>query len=292
MISKWYGKDLRLGVLGGGQLGRMIIQAANDLNIHIHCLDPDPNAPCSEIAHSFSCGSLTDFNTVLNFGSDKHLITVEIENVNVDALVEAVGRTARISPVDEFDAHELANTALQAMSQSFDTRWGGFGSAPKFPSTFALDLAMRSSQRSHDDQLLGMVNTSLDAMAAGGMYDHIGGGFSRYSVDEKWLVPHFEKMLYDNAQLVSLYSKAYQLTRNESFKTVVTETLDFIDKALEKSPENFRYGLLKAKIQAKNNNGKGALITVKIANQWAKSKKNDNYIEQTNLFWQSLLNKK
>ena len=88
MISKWYGKDLRLGVLGGGQLGRMLIQAANDLNIHIHCLDPDPNAPCSEIAHSFSCGSLTDYNTVLNFGSDKHLITVEIENVNVEALVE------------------------------------------------------------------------------------------------------------------------------------------------------------------------------------------------------------
>ena len=88
MISKWYCKDLRLGVLGGGQLGRMLIQAANDLNIHIHCLDPDQNAPCSEIAHSFSCGSLTDYNTVLNFGSDKHLITVEIENVNVEALIE------------------------------------------------------------------------------------------------------------------------------------------------------------------------------------------------------------
>jgi hypothetical protein len=72
----------------------------------------------------------------------------------------------------------------------------------------------------------------------------------------------------------------------------LNEALDFIDKALEKSPENFRYGLLKAKIQAKNNNGKGALITVKIANQWAKNKKNDNYIEQTNLFWQSLLTKK
>ena len=72
----------------------------------------------------------------------------------------------------------------------------------------------------------------------------------------------------------------------------LNEALDFIDKALEKSPENFRYGLLKAKIQAKNNDGEGALITVKIANQWAKSKKNDNYIEQTNLFWQSLLTKK
>lgn len=98
MISKWYGKDLSLGVLGGGQLGRMLIQAANDLNIHIHCLDPDPNAPCSEIAHSFSCGSLTDFNTVLNFGSDKHLITVEIENVNVDALIELEKKGVKVFP--------------------------------------------------------------------------------------------------------------------------------------------------------------------------------------------------
>ena len=98
MISKWYGKDLRLGVLGGGQLGRMLIQAANDLNIHIHCLDPDPNAPCSEIAHSFSCGSLTDFNTVLNFGSDKHLITVEIENVNVEALAELEKKGVKVFP--------------------------------------------------------------------------------------------------------------------------------------------------------------------------------------------------
>ena len=98
MISKWYGKDLRLGVLGGGQLGRMLIQAANDLNIHLHCLDPDPNAPCSEIAHSFSCGSLTDFNTVLNFGSDKHLITVEIENVNVEALIELEKKGVKVFP--------------------------------------------------------------------------------------------------------------------------------------------------------------------------------------------------
>ena len=98
MISKWYGKDLRVGVLGGGQLGRMLIQAANDLNIHIHCLDPDPNAPCSEIAHSFSCGSLTDFNTVLNFGSDKHLITVEIENVNVEALIELEKKGVKVFP--------------------------------------------------------------------------------------------------------------------------------------------------------------------------------------------------
>jgi 5-(carboxyamino)imidazole ribonucleotide synthase len=98
MISKWYGKDLRLGVLGGGQLGRMLIQAANDLNIHIHCLDPDPNAPCSEIAHSFTCGDLTDYSTVLDFGMDKQLLTVEIENVNIEALEELEKKGVKVFP--------------------------------------------------------------------------------------------------------------------------------------------------------------------------------------------------
>ena len=147
---------------------------------------------------------------------------------NVDALVEAVGRTARIAPVTQFNAHELADTALQAMSQSFDTRWGGFGSAPKFPSTFALDLAMRMYQRSHDDQLLGMVNTSLDAMAAGGMYDHIGGGFSRYSVDEKWLVPHFEKMLYDQALLLRTYTHAWLLQGHDRHRQTAEEVMAYV----------------------------------------------------------------
>jgi uncharacterized protein YyaL (SSP411 family) len=147
---------------------------------------------------------------------------------NVDALVEAVGRTSRIAPVAEFNAHELADTALQAMSQSFDTRWGGFGSAPKFPSTFALDLAMRSYQRSHDDQLLGMVNTSLDAMAAGGMYDHIGGGFSRYSVDEKWLVPHFEKMLYDQALLLRAYTHAWLIQGHDRHRQTAEEVMSYV----------------------------------------------------------------
>jgi uncharacterized protein len=147
---------------------------------------------------------------------------------NVDALVEAVGRTARIAPVAQFNAHELADTALQAMSQSFDTRWGGFGSAPKFPSTFALDLAMRMYQRSHDDQLLGMVNTSLDAMAAGGMYDHIGGGFSRYSVDEKWLVPHFEKMLYDQALLLRAYTHAWLIQGHDRHRQTAEEVMAYV----------------------------------------------------------------
>jgi 5-(carboxyamino)imidazole ribonucleotide synthase len=98
MSSKWYGEDMRIGLLGGGQLGRMLLQEAIDLNIHLHCLDPDKNAPCAKIAHSFTVGSLTDYDTVLNFGKDKHLISVEIENVNIEALKELEKSGAKVFP--------------------------------------------------------------------------------------------------------------------------------------------------------------------------------------------------
>jgi 5-(carboxyamino)imidazole ribonucleotide synthase len=98
MSSKWYGEDMRIGLLGGGQLGRMLLQEAIDLNIHLHCLDPDKNAPCAKIAHSFTVGSLTDYDTVLNFGKDKHLISVEIENVNIEALKELEKSGVKVFP--------------------------------------------------------------------------------------------------------------------------------------------------------------------------------------------------
>ena len=86
MTKTWYGRELQIGVLGGGQLGRMLIQAANSLDIQLHMLDPDPAAPCAQIAYSFQVGSLTDYDTVMAFGQNKDLLTVEIENVNTDAL--------------------------------------------------------------------------------------------------------------------------------------------------------------------------------------------------------------
>ncbi|MFY7944644.1 MAG: 5-(carboxyamino)imidazole ribonucleotide synthase, partial [Crocinitomicaceae bacterium] len=98
MNSKWYGEQMRIGVLGGGQLGRMMLQEAIDLNIHLHCMDSDPNAPCSKIAHSFTCGSITDFETVYQFGKDKHLITVEIENVSVEALEQLEKEGVKVYP--------------------------------------------------------------------------------------------------------------------------------------------------------------------------------------------------
>jgi 5-(carboxyamino)imidazole ribonucleotide synthase len=89
---------MRIGLLGGGQLGRMLLQEAIDLNIHLHCLDPDNNAPCAKIAHSFTVGSLTDYETVINFGKDKHLISVEIENVNVEALKDLEKSGVKVFP--------------------------------------------------------------------------------------------------------------------------------------------------------------------------------------------------
>lgn len=98
MTKTWYGRELQIGVLGGGQLGRMLIQAANSLDIQLHMLDPDPTAPCAAIAYSFEVGSLTDYNTVMAFGQNKDLLTVEIENVNTDALRELEKQGVKVFP--------------------------------------------------------------------------------------------------------------------------------------------------------------------------------------------------
>lgn len=98
MHRRWNSKDFKIGVLGGGQLGRMLIQEAIDLDIHLHMMDPDPNAPCSSIAHSFTCGSITDYESVIEFGKDKHLVTVEIENVNIEALETLEEKGVKVFP--------------------------------------------------------------------------------------------------------------------------------------------------------------------------------------------------
>jgi uncharacterized protein YyaL (SSP411 family) len=147
---------------------------------------------------------------------------------NVDALIEAIGRTAHITPSESIDVPNVVRTTLAALLANHDKEWGGFGTAPKFPSTFALDLAMRTYQHTADSDVAAMVTTSLDAMAAGGMYDHIGGGFARYSVDQQWLVPHFEKMLYDQALLLRAYLHAWQTFGTDSYKQVITESLTYL----------------------------------------------------------------
>ena len=131
----------------------------------------------------------------------------------------------------------LAAEAVESLWRSYDEEWGGFGRAPKFPNPGGLEFLLM-----HEARLRGegaapgsggrMVLSTLRAMAAGGMYDQLGGGFARYSVDRQWLVPHFEKMLYDNAQLVRVYLHAYQLNGDAAFERIVRETLDYLEREM------------------------------------------------------------
>ena len=123
-------------------------------------------------------------------------------------------------------------TAITQSKEQLDTINGGFKGAPKFPMPNTLDYLLRYQHHFNNPELFNYIEKSLTKMAFGGIYDQIGGGFSRYSVDDRWHVPHFEKMLYDNAQLVSIYSKAYLQKKNELYENIVKETLAFIDAEL------------------------------------------------------------
>jgi len=123
---------------------------------------------------------------------------------------------------------ELLQTAAAKLQREFDTVHGGFGSQPKFPHSMALQFMLRVWHRTGRGGLLDMVRLNLDKMAQGGIYDHLGGGFARYSVDERWLVPHFEKMLYDNALLTGAYLDGYLATGESKYACVVKETLDYV----------------------------------------------------------------
>jgi len=119
-------------------------------------------------------------------------------------------------------------TAVHQLLERFDPVEGGFGNAPKFPPSFALSLMLRRYRLESEPRLLRAVMLTLDKMARGGIYDHLGGGFHRYSVDNLWLVPHFEKMLYDNALLAVAYADAWQVTHEDRYRVVVTEILDYV----------------------------------------------------------------
>ena len=139
-------------------------------------------------------------------------------------------------------------------SNRFDEKNGGFKGAPKFMMPNNLAFLLRQAVSEKDDKLLAQVTLTLDKMAFGGLYDQIGGGFARYSTDEKWHVPHFEKMLYDNAQLASLYSDAFLITQNPLYSDVVEETLDFISLEMTNDEGGFYSSL-----DADSNNENGAL---------------------------------
>ena len=136
----------------------------------------------------------------------------------------------------------LLQEAYRLLRQNFDADWGGFGAAPKFPTPHNLLFLMRIFRLHHEETALHMAETTLLAMARGGILDQIGGGFSRYSTDETWLVPHFEKMLYDNALLIMAYLEAFQLTKKEFYADTARRTADYILRELTDPSGGFYCG--------------------------------------------------
>ena len=143
-------------------------------------------------------------------------------------LTEALGRSGQLEAGDEIVGPEVLEGAYRQFRAAHDDEWGGFGQAPKFPTPQNLDFVVRTLARNRSAVTLAMVETSLDAMASGGMYDHLGGGFARYSVDPFWVVPHFEKMLYDQAGLLKLNLHGHQVTGHDRYRQVATETVEYV----------------------------------------------------------------
>jgi len=154
-------------------------------------------------------------------------------------LVEHLRENAQAAPGLSLGEDEL-RTALDQLRSSYDERHGGFGGAPKFPPAVTLQLLLRLHRRFGEEHALAMVEGTLKSMAAGGMYDQVGGGFHRYSVDERWLVPHFEKMLYDNALLAKTYLEGFVATGNAEYRRVTDDILSYVLREMT-SPQGAFY---------------------------------------------------
>ncbi|MGH9755222.1 MAG: thioredoxin domain-containing protein [Blastocatellia bacterium] len=159
----------------------------------------------------------------------------EVEN-SAEGMLGELKRLDRIvAPKEKSEgelSYEIADYAANQLLRALDPVHGGFGNKPKFPPSMALEFLLRQYNRTKDAAALNAVELTLNKMARGGMYDQLGGGFHRYSVDEKWLVPHFEKMLYDNALLSRIYTEAFLATGNEFYKRIAVETLDYVTREM------------------------------------------------------------
>ncbi|MDO8147478.1 thioredoxin domain-containing protein [Isoptericola sp. b515] len=158
------------------------------------------------------------------------------------AVTEAIARTTSGMPAAPLDDAELA-AAVETLSAEADTTHGGFGGAPKFPPSMTLDHLLRHHARTGNPAALAMVERTAEAMARGGIYDQLGGGFARYAVDAAWVVPHFEKMLADNAQLLGVYARWWRATGSELAERVAHETASFILRDLSTASRGFASSL-------------------------------------------------
>jgi len=159
---------------------------------------------------------------------------------NAATLTQYIQRAQTVGPSDEGLSLDVLQQAYDRVSSQFDWSVGGFGAAPKFPQPLALELVLRLHRRLGEARARDFAELTLRTMAAGGIFDHLGGGFHRYTVDGAWVVPHFEKMLYDNALLSRVYLQAFQLTRDPVYQSVVEQTLDYLLRDM-RSPEGGFY---------------------------------------------------
>ena len=158
---------------------------------------------------------------------------------SVGQILETLHHMAESQPSENDFAPGIIAESCEKIARAYDSENGGLGQAPKFPNPGVYELFLRYYSESGDERYLTMVAQTLSKMAQGGIYDHVGGGFHRYSVDAKWLVPHFEKMLYDNAQLLRIYSQAYLITREPLYKTVVEESARYLLREMHQPEGGF-----------------------------------------------------
>jgi uncharacterized protein len=170
---------------------------------------------------------LPSFRQVLDGIADAWASRRDEIEVQSGRVIESIRHAGALEGSEGPLTEAVANEAFQTLRHSFDPRWGGFGGAPKFPQPMTLEFVLRQAIREVPDAL-EMAILTLDRMAGGGMFDQVGGGFARYSTDGAWMVPHFEKMLYDNAQLALLYARAWLVTRNDHDREISSRTLDYL----------------------------------------------------------------
>jgi len=183
---------------------------------------------------------MPSFTQVLRAAGDAYSDRPEQVRSAGTRLIEALKQTAGATPESDAGIGDALEAAYRGLANQYDAVHGGFGGAPKFPQPVTLELLLRHHVRSGEPAALEMAEHTLRRMAAGGMRDHLGGGFHRYSVDARWLVPHFEKMLYDNALLARAYLDGYRLTASEDLRNVAEHTLDYVATDL-RSPEGGFY---------------------------------------------------
>ena len=151
---------------------------------------------------------------------------------SADHIVSELRKMSFVEAVSGGFSMDMLDAAFISFTETFDATNGGFGGAPKFPAAMSLEFLLRYHHGNSNDIALSIVTHTLDKMANGGIYDQLGGGFHRYAVDAIWLVPHFEKMLYDNAQLIRVYLHAYQVTGDEFYKCIAVETLEYVRREM------------------------------------------------------------